>query len=111
MVRRQRLMKSFKLGGEHSTRCPSLGSNKGGNSLATCISCDVSAWDDVVALFELAMRAYGAIDVVVSSRPSVLFVRVGLYSCEKASYAELDLNGLSFCQFFHGPNLLTMFGD
>ncbi len=91
MVRRQRLMKSFKLGGEHSTRCPSLGSNKGGNSLATCISCDVSAWDDVVALFELAMKAYGAIDVVVSSRPSVLFVRVGL-------------NGLSFCQFFHGPN-------
>ncbi|KAK0195010.1 hypothetical protein F5146DRAFT_1100683 [Armillaria mellea] len=34
--------------------------------LATCISCDVSAWDDVVALFELAMRAYGAIDVVVA---------------------------------------------
>ncbi|KAG7446651.1 NAD(P)-binding protein [Guyanagaster necrorhizus] len=34
--------------------------------LATCISCDVSAWDDVVALFELAMKAYGAIDIVVA---------------------------------------------
>ncbi|PBK95432.1 NAD(P)-binding protein [Armillaria gallica] len=48
--------------------------------LATCISCDVSAWDDVVALFELAMRAYGAIDVVVSSRPSRSLC---LYSCKR----------------------------
>lgn len=33
---------------------------------AVSIKCNVTDWDDLVALFELAISKYGAVDVVVS---------------------------------------------
>lgn len=34
---------------------------------AVCIKCDVTRWEEQVALFELAMARFDAVDIVVSS--------------------------------------------
>ena len=42
---------------------------------AVCIALDVRNWDDQVNMFELAMKEYGRVDIVVSSsRPIYLFL-------------------------------------
>ena len=40
---------------------------------ATSIKCDVSQWDDLVALFELAIAKYGHVDIVVRPKGSQRF--------------------------------------
>ena len=42
--------------------------------LAVAQQCDVTAWDELVALFDLAMDAYGSVDVVVRPDDHYLFV-------------------------------------
>ena len=37
---------------------------------ATSIKCDVAQWDDLVALFELAIAKYGQVDIVVRPKSS-----------------------------------------
>jgi len=37
---------------------------------ATSIKCDVTQWDDLVALFQLAIAKYGQVDIVVRSKSS-----------------------------------------
>ncbi|KAF5321689.1 hypothetical protein D9619_001530 [Psilocybe cf. subviscida] len=39
--------------------------NRAGSGSAVCIKCNVTNWDDQVAMFELAMKTYGTVDVVV----------------------------------------------
>ena len=39
------------------------------HSRAVSCKCDVTVWDDQVALFELAMKTYGTVDVVVRLTP------------------------------------------
>ena len=36
---------------------------------AVCQKCNVTMWDEQVALFELAMSTYGSVDIVVRSFP------------------------------------------
>ncbi|KAK0462633.1 uncharacterized protein EV420DRAFT_1619137 [Desarmillaria tabescens] len=81
----------------------------GAGGLAVCASCDVSVWDDVVALFELAMKAYGAIDVVVSFRSSVPSIKAGFIPCAgvteigRFGVVKFDTNGRPL-----KPNLATL---
>lgn len=38
-----------------------------GPSQAVCCRCDVTVWDDMIALYELGMKEYGTIDIVVAN--------------------------------------------
>jgi NAD(P)-dependent dehydrogenase (short-subunit alcohol dehydrogenase family) len=42
------------------------------HSQAVFGKCDVTVWEDVVAFYELAMKEYGAVDVVVRLTRHVL---------------------------------------
>jgi hypothetical protein len=55
-------------------------------------ACNVTVWDDQVALFDLAVKTYGGVDIVVSlcSSPSFIFIVNNTFYQQIANAGAMD---------------------